>query len=164
MCVAAGEARTSGGSGSSSHTAQGRGRSASLSWGCSQEPAAQRARWFTASSTLPCVFTTHLLHTCCALPAALTLTPQVLTSKAEIEMWGDGKQTRSFTYIDDCVEGILRVTKSDFREPLNLGSSEMVSMNEMMALAMGFEDKVGCCCVFVMCVCWGRCVCSGRCV
>lgn len=79
-------------------------------------------------------------------------------------MWGDGKQTRSFTYIDDCVEGILRVTKSDFREPLNLGSSEMVSMNEMMALAMGFEDKVGCCCVFVMCVCWGRCVCSGRCV
>ena len=57
-------------------------------------------------------------------------------------MWGDGKQTRSFTYIDDCVEGILRVTKSDFREPLNLGSCEMVSMNEMMQLAMGFEDKV----------------------
>ena len=41
-------------------------------------------------------------------------------------MWGDGKQTRSFTYIDDCVEGILRITKSDCREPLNLGSSEMV--------------------------------------
>ena len=42
-------------------------------------------------------------------------------------MWGDGKQTRSFTFIDDCVEGILRITKSDFKEPLNLGSSEMVS-------------------------------------
>ena len=41
-------------------------------------------------------------------------------------MWGDGKQTRSFTYIDDCVEGILRITKSDFKEPLNLGSCEMV--------------------------------------
>lgn len=41
-------------------------------------------------------------------------------------MWGDGKQTRSFTFIDDCVEGILRITKSDFRQPLNLGSSEMV--------------------------------------
>ena len=41
-------------------------------------------------------------------------------------MWGDGLQTRSFTFIDDCVEGILRITKSDFREPLNLGSSEMV--------------------------------------
>ena len=41
-------------------------------------------------------------------------------------MWGDGLQTRSFTFIDDCVEGILRITKSDFKEPLNLGSSEMV--------------------------------------
>ena len=43
-------------------------------------------------------------------------------------MWGDGKQTRSFTYIDDCVEGVLRITKSDCREPLNLGSSEMVCL------------------------------------
>lgn len=51
---------------------------------------------------------------------------QVLTSPVDIEMWGDGKQTRSFTFIDDCVEGILRITKSDFKEPLNLGSSEMV--------------------------------------
>ena len=42
--------------------------------------------------------------------------PQVLTSSTEIEMWGDGKQTRSFTFIDDCVEGILRVTKSDVKE------------------------------------------------
>ncbi len=41
-------------------------------------------------------------------------------------MWGDGMQTRSFTFIDDCVEGILRITKSDYKEPLNLGSSEMV--------------------------------------
>ena len=42
-------------------------------------------------------------------------------------MWGDGLQTRSFTFIDDCVEGILRITKSDFKEPLNLGSCEMVT-------------------------------------
>lgn len=41
---------------------------------------------------------------------------KVLTSTDEIEMWGDGKQTRSFTFIDDCVEGILRITKSDFKE------------------------------------------------
>lgn len=67
---------------------------------------------------------------------------QVLSSTTEIEMWGDGKQTRSFTFIDDCVEGILRVTKSDYREPLNLGSDEMVSMNEMMEMAMSFEGKV----------------------
>ncbi len=66
-----------------------------------------------------------------------------MTSKDEIEMWGDGKQTRSFTFIDDCVEGILRITKSDFREPLNLGSTEMVSMNGMMESIMTFEDKVG---------------------
>ncbi|PNW88209.1 hypothetical protein CHLRE_01g019250v5 [Chlamydomonas reinhardtii] len=66
---------------------------------------------------------------------------KVLTSTSEIEMWGDGKQTRSFTFIDDCVEGILRITKSDFRDPLNLGSTEMVSMNGMMELAMSFDDK-----------------------
>ncbi len=47
----------------------------------------------------------------------------------------------SFTFIDDCVEGILRLTKSDFKEPLNLGSDEMVSMNGMMALASSFEGK-----------------------
>jgi GDP-D-mannose 3', 5'-epimerase len=51
-------------------------------------------------------------------------------------MWGDGKQTRSFTYIDDCVEGILRLTKSDFAEPVNLGSDEMVSMNEMQTMTL----------------------------
>lgn len=62
-----------------------------------------------------------------------------LTSGDDIEMWGDGKQTRSFTFIDDCVEGILRLTKSDITEPVNLGSSEMVSMNEMMALVQSFQ-------------------------
>ena len=63
------------------------------------------------------------------------------TATTEVEMWGDGKQTRSFTYIDDCVEGIIRLTKSDFAEPVNLGSDEMVSMNEMQALALGFAGK-----------------------
>ena len=60
--------------------------------------------------------------------AEIALCVQVLTSTKDIEMWGDGLQTRSFTFIDDCVEGILRITKSDFKEPLNLGSSEMVSV------------------------------------
>jgi GDP-D-mannose 3',5'-epimerase len=63
------------------------------------------------------------------------------TATTEVEMWGDGKQTRSFTYIDDCVEGILRLTKSDFAEPVNLGSDEMVSMNEMQAMALKFAGK-----------------------
>lgn len=66
---------------------------------------------------------------------------KALTAMTEFEMWGDGKQTRSFTFIDDCVEGILRMTKSDFSEPLNLGSDEMVSMNEMADMILGFSDK-----------------------
>ncbi len=56
-------------------------------------------------------------------------------------MWGDGKQTRSFCYIDDCVEGVLRLMASDFSQPINIGSEEMISMNDMATLIMGFESK-----------------------
>jgi len=52
-----------------------------------------------------------------------------LTGKTEIEIWGDGEQTRSFCYIDDCVEGIYRLMRSDFYEPLNLGQDRMISIN-----------------------------------
>jgi nucleoside-diphosphate-sugar epimerase len=55
-----------------------------------------------------------------------------LSRKHEIEIWGDGKQTRSFTYIDDCVHGTELLMKSDFIEPLNIGSDEMVSVNELV--------------------------------
>jgi len=58
-------------------------------------------------------------------------------------MWGDGKQTRSFCFIDDCVEGVIRLMKSDFREPLNIGSDEMVSMNDMAAMALEYAGKTG---------------------
>lgn len=54
-----------------------------------------------------------------------------LTGNPEIEIWGDGEQTRSFCYIDDCVEGIYRLMQSDFSEPLNLGQDRMVSINEL---------------------------------
>ena len=54
-----------------------------------------------------------------------------LTGQSEIEIWGDGEQTRSFTYISDCIEGTLRLMESDVREPLNIGSDQMVSINEM---------------------------------
>ena len=57
------------------------------------------------------------------------------------EMWGDGKQTRSFCYIDDCVEGVLRLMRSDVREPINIGSEEMVDMNEMAHLALEYAGK-----------------------
>eukprot|EP00003_Mantamonas_plastica_P026900 TRINITY_DN5641_c0_g1_i2.p1 TRINITY_DN5641_c0_g1~~TRINITY_DN5641_c0_g1_i2.p1 ORF type:complete len:348 (+),score=135.61 TRINITY_DN5641_c0_g1_i2:291-1334(+) len=66
---------------------------------------------------------------------------KVLCSDKEFEMWGDGKQTRSFCYVDDCVEGVLRLMMSDFKEPINIGSEEMVTMNEMAKLVMGFEGK-----------------------
>jgi GDP-D-mannose 3',5'-epimerase len=50
----------------------------------------------------------------------------------KIEIWGDGEQTRSFTFIDDCIEGTLLLMSSDVREPLNIGSDEMVSINQMV--------------------------------
>jgi GDP-D-mannose 3',5'-epimerase len=59
----------------------------------------------------------------------------------EVEIWGDGKQTRSFCYVDDCVEGILRLMRSDIKEPLNIGSEEMISMNDMVDLIASFDGK-----------------------
>lgn len=58
----------------------------------------------------------------------------------EIEIWGDGHQTRSFMYIDDCIQGTLAITESDATEPLNLGSSELVSINQLVSVA---EDIAG---------------------
>ncbi len=65
-----------------------------------------------------------------------------LSGENEIEIWGDGEQTRSFCYIEDCVEGIYRLMRSDFHEPLNLGQDRMVSINEladMIASIAGVE-------------------------
>lgn len=55
-----------------------------------------------------------------------------LTGQHEIEIWGDGEQTRSFMFIDDCVHGTRRIMESDFVEPLNLGSDELVSINQLV--------------------------------
>lgn len=55
-----------------------------------------------------------------------------LSGKHEIEIWGDGEQTRSFMFIDDCVEGTLRLTDSDVVEPLNLGSDQLVTINRLV--------------------------------
>lgn len=54
-----------------------------------------------------------------------------LSGRHEIDIWGDGEQTRSFCYIDDCVEGIYRLMLSDFHEPLNLGQDRMVTINQL---------------------------------
>ena len=69
-------------------------------------------------------------------PAALSR--KVLTAKRnkdnKIQVWGDGKQTRTFLYIDDCVEGTLRLFESDYSEPVNIGSDEQVSINQMIEI------------------------------
>ena len=67
-------------------------------------------------------------------PAALCrkVAKAVLTGRHEIEVWGDGGQTRSFMYVDDCIEGTLRVTAGDSALPVNVGSSELVSINQMI--------------------------------
>lgn len=57
-----------------------------------------------------------------------------LTGRHEIEIWGDGKQTRSFTYIDDCVVGTRMIAEGGYEEPLNLGSSELVSIDDLVTI------------------------------
>jgi len=57
----------------------------------------------------------------------------------EIEIWGDGEQTRSFMYIDDCVKGTRMILESDIHEPINLGSSELVSINQLVDIAESFS-------------------------
>lgn len=63
-----------------------------------------------------------------------------LSGAAEIEIWGDGRQTRSFMYVDDCVRGIQLLMNSDVREPINLGTSELVSINQLVDIV---EDIAG---------------------
>ena len=59
----------------------------------------------------------------------------------EIEIWGDGRQTRSFLYIDECLEGVSRLMSSAFTGPVNIGSEEMVSINELVRLVMAIAGK-----------------------
>jgi GDP-D-mannose 3', 5'-epimerase len=54
-----------------------------------------------------------------------------LSGTNEVEIWGDGEQTRSFTYIDDTIEGIMRIMESDFSDPINLGASQLVTINRL---------------------------------
>ena len=60
-----------------------------------------------------------------------------ITGHHEIDIWGDGEQTRSFMYIDDCIEGSLRIMESDCNVPLNLGSDELVTINQMVTIVEG---------------------------
>ena len=60
-------------------------------------------------------------------------------NKYEIEVWGDGMQTRTFLYVDDCIEGTLRLFESDYSEPVNIGSDEQVSINQMIEIIEGIS-------------------------
>ena len=63
-----------------------------------------------------------------------------LSGSHEIEIWGDGNQTRSFCYIDDCIKGMDLLWKSDYHQPLNLGSDQMVSINELVDIVENIAD------------------------
>jgi nucleoside-diphosphate-sugar epimerase len=67
-------------------------------------------------------------------PAALSrkIAHAVLSGDHRIEIWGDGEQTRSFMYIDDCLKGVVMITEGPYYDPVNLGSSELVSINQMV--------------------------------
>jgi nucleoside-diphosphate-sugar epimerase len=74
-------------------------------------------------------------------PAAICRKVAIAQDGDEIEVWGDGRQTRSFTYVDDCVEGIHRVIRSDRWEPLNLGSDRLISVDGLVDLVSGVAGK-----------------------
>jgi nucleoside-diphosphate-sugar epimerase len=74
-------------------------------------------------------------------PAAMCRKIAQTPEGGSIDMFGDGKQTRSFLYVDECVEGILRLTHSDFTGPVNIGSEEMISINDFAYMIMGIAGK-----------------------
>lgn len=74
-------------------------------------------------------------------PAALCRKVAQAPDGGEIEVWGDGKQTRSFLYIDECLEGVRKLMDSDFMGPVNIGSEEMVTINQLAELIIGISGK-----------------------
>jgi GDP-D-mannose 3',5'-epimerase len=74
-------------------------------------------------------------------PAALCRKIASTKSSGEIEIWGDGLQTRSFLYVDECVEGTLRLLRSDFTGPVNVGSEEMVTINQLAEMIADIAGK-----------------------
>jgi GDP-D-mannose 3', 5'-epimerase len=75
------------------------------------------------------------------VPAALCRKVAVANPGESVEIWGDGEQTRSFCYVDDCVEGLYRIMLSDYGKPLNLGTDRMVTINELAKIVIGVSGK-----------------------
>lgn len=74
-------------------------------------------------------------------PAAICRKVALANDGDDIEVWGDGEQRRSYCYIDDCVEGIYRLMRSDYGEPLNLGQDRMISINELVDIVANVAGK-----------------------
>ena len=74
-------------------------------------------------------------------PAAICRKIALVEDDDEIEVWGDGEQTRSYCFIDDCVEGIYRLMRSEFSSPLNLGSDRLVTINQLVDIVAGVAGK-----------------------
>ena len=74
-------------------------------------------------------------------PAAISRKIALADDGGTIEVWGDGNQTRSYMYVDDCVEGLIRLMASDFREPLNLGTDELISINGLVDMIADIAGK-----------------------
>jgi GDP-D-mannose 3', 5'-epimerase len=77
------------------------------------------------------------------VPAALCRKVALAEPGGSIEVWGDGEQTRSFCYVDDCVEGIHRIMRSGYWSPLNLGTDRMVSVNQLARIVIDISGKPG---------------------
>ncbi|MEO6339800.1 MAG: NAD-dependent epimerase/dehydratase family protein [Caulobacteraceae bacterium] len=74
-------------------------------------------------------------------PAAMCRKVAMTPTGGEIEIWGDGLQTRSFLYIDECIDGVLRLTRSNFAGPVNIGSDEMVTINQLADMVADIAGK-----------------------
>ena len=74
-------------------------------------------------------------------PAAMCRKAAMAEPGGQIEVWGDGKQTRSFLFIEDCLDGVQALMKSEYTEPLNIGSEEMVSIRQLAEMAIALSGK-----------------------
>jgi GDP-D-mannose 3',5'-epimerase len=74
-------------------------------------------------------------------PAAISRKVALARDGGDIDIWGDGEQTRSFIYVDDCVEGLLRLMSSDYREPLNVGTDQLITINGLVDLIATIAGK-----------------------
>ena len=76
------------------------------------------------------------------VPAAMCRKVILAKEGDDIEVWGSGNQTRSFLYIDECIEATIRLMRSDFTGPVNIGSEEMISINNLAKMTIGMSEKI----------------------